>query len=158
MYTLYFASGGYLLSLSLCRRGFQDLLQISPPSLFMLCGCLSSSVASLMIRSRYPVFAERSFVSCSAKVYTELSHSLFIEIVNQLDILCNVFTKIWSWLMLCCATADFSVCASLVCLLCSLILIWIARQPCPIQTWPHSQGKLYTPGILILKASLTGGR
>ena len=31
-------SGGCLLSLSPCRRGFQDLLKISPSSLFMLCG------------------------------------------------------------------------------------------------------------------------
>jgi hypothetical protein len=30
---------------------------------------------------------------------------------------------IWSWLMICSATADSSVCASRICLLCSLILI-----------------------------------
>ena len=37
-----------LFSLSLCRRAFQDLLKINPSSLFMLCGCISSSMASLM--------------------------------------------------------------------------------------------------------------
>jgi hypothetical protein len=46
-------------SLSLCRRGFQDLLKVRPPSLLTLCGCISSSVASLMSRSMYPVLAER---------------------------------------------------------------------------------------------------
>jgi hypothetical protein len=28
--------------LSLCRRGFQDLLKVKPSSLLMLCGCISS--------------------------------------------------------------------------------------------------------------------
>ena len=37
--------GGCLLSLSLCRRGFQDLLKVRPSSLLILCGCFSSSVA-----------------------------------------------------------------------------------------------------------------
>ena len=45
----------------------------------------------------YPVFAERSFVYCSL--------------------------RIWSWLMLCSATADLSVCASRICLRCPLILV-----------------------------------
>ena len=35
----YYVSGGCLLSLSMCRRGFQDLLKVRPSSLFMLCGC-----------------------------------------------------------------------------------------------------------------------
>jgi len=47
----YCVIGGCLLSLTLCRRGFQDLLKIRPSSLLMLCGCISSSVASLMSRS-----------------------------------------------------------------------------------------------------------
>ena len=51
---------GCLLSLSLCRRGFQDLLKVRPSSLFILCGCISSSVASLMSRSMYLVLAERT--------------------------------------------------------------------------------------------------
>jgi len=77
--------------LSACtyRRGVQDLLKIRPSSLFMLCGCISSSMASLMSRSMYPVLTERSFVSCS----------LIIR----------------SWLMLCSATADLPVCASRIC-------------------------------------------
>jgi len=75
-------------------------------SLFALCGYISSSVGSQMSRSLYPVIAERSFVSCNL--------------------------IIWSWLMLCSANADLSVCASRVCLLCSLILIWIDRLLCPI--------------------------
>jgi hypothetical protein len=56
---------GCLLPLSLCNKGFQDLLKVRPSSLFILCGCISSSIASLMSRSMYPVLAERSFVSCS---------------------------------------------------------------------------------------------
>jgi len=38
---------GCLLSLSLCRSGFQDLLKVRPSSLFIFCGCISSSIASL---------------------------------------------------------------------------------------------------------------
>jgi hypothetical protein len=33
----YCVVGGFLLSLSLCRRGFQDLLKVRPSSLFILC-------------------------------------------------------------------------------------------------------------------------
>jgi hypothetical protein len=55
--------GGFLLSLSKCRRGFHVLLKLMPSSLFMLCGCNSSSVASLMRWSMYPDLAERSLVS-----------------------------------------------------------------------------------------------
>jgi len=40
-------------SLSLCRRGFQDLLKVRPSSLLMLCGCISSSIASLMRSTRH---------------------------------------------------------------------------------------------------------
>jgi hypothetical protein len=43
----YCVVGGCLLSLSLCRRGFQDLLKVRTSSLFILCGCISSSIASL---------------------------------------------------------------------------------------------------------------
>ena len=78
----YCVVGGCLLSLSLCRSGFQELLRGRPSSLLMLCGCISISIASLMSRSMYLVFAERSFVSCSLMM--------------------------WSWLMLCSATADLS--------------------------------------------------
>ena len=74
-------------SLSVCRRGFQALLRIRPSSLFMLFGCISISMASLMKRSLYPVFAERSLVSCNLMM--------------------------WSWLKLCSATADLSGWASL---------------------------------------------
>jgi len=38
----YCVSAGCLLSLSMCRRCFQDLLKFRPPSLFMLCECISS--------------------------------------------------------------------------------------------------------------------
>jgi hypothetical protein len=51
-------------SLSVCRRGFQVLLRIRPSSLFILFGCISISMASLMSRSLYLVFAVRSLVSC----------------------------------------------------------------------------------------------
>jgi len=81
---------GCLLSLSLCRRGFQDLLKVRPSSLFILGGCISSSIASLMSRSMYPVLAGRSFVSCSLIM--------------------------WSCLMLFSSTADLSGCARLICL------------------------------------------
>jgi len=43
--------GGCLLSLSLCSSGFQDLLRLKPPSLLMLLGCISISMASLIRRS-----------------------------------------------------------------------------------------------------------
>ena len=56
----YFVSGGCLLSLSLRRSGFQDMLKVRRSSLFMLCGCISGSMASLEIQSMYPVFAERN--------------------------------------------------------------------------------------------------
>jgi hypothetical protein len=102
----YCVVGGCLLSLSLCRRGFQDLLKVRPSSLLILCGCISSSVASLMSQSIYPVLSERSFISCSLIM--------------------------WSQLMLCSATADLSGCASLICLLCSLIRSWTDRPLCLI--------------------------
>jgi hypothetical protein len=44
-----------------CGRGFQDFLKVSPSFLFMLCGCVSSSLASWMSRFMYPVFAEVLF-------------------------------------------------------------------------------------------------
>jgi len=50
------------------QKVFQDLLKISLSSLFMLCGCISSSMAYLMNWSMYLVFTERSFVSCSLKI------------------------------------------------------------------------------------------
>jgi hypothetical protein len=79
-----YVSEGCLLSLSMCRRGFQDLLRIRPSSLFILCGYISSSLVFLM--STYLVCAERSFES----------YSLII----------------WLWLMPCSTTADLLVCAS----------------------------------------------
>jgi len=54
----------------------------------------------------YLVLEEMSFVSCSLIM--------------------------WSWLMLCFAIADLSGCASLICLLCSLIRVWMDLPPCPI--------------------------
>ena len=98
--------GSCLLSLRLCRRGFQDLLKVRPSSLLMSYGCTSSSIASLMSQSMYPVLAERCFVSCSL-------------------IMC-------SWFMLCSATADLLGCASLIFLLCSSIRSWMDRPLCPI--------------------------
>ena len=84
-----------------------------------------------MSLSLYPVLAERSLVPCSL-------------------IMC-------SWLMLCPATADLSVCASLICLLCSFIRILMARPLCPIKTLMHSHGMLYIPGVLNPNALMTGG-
>jgi hypothetical protein len=45
----YCVLGGCLLPLSFCSRGFQDLLKVRPSSLLMLCGCISSSAASLFM-------------------------------------------------------------------------------------------------------------
>jgi len=90
--------------LKLVQRGFQDLLKVKPS--LLMCGRISSSIASLMSQSMYPVSAERSFVPYSLMM--------------------------WSRLMLCSTTADLSVCASLICLLCSLIRNWIDRPLCPI--------------------------
>ena len=50
-------SDSFLLSLSMRKRGFNDLLKARLSSLLMLCGCISSSMASVMSRSIYPVFA-----------------------------------------------------------------------------------------------------
>jgi hypothetical protein len=44
----YCVSGVRLFSLILCRSGFHALLRCNPSSLFMLCGCISISMASLM--------------------------------------------------------------------------------------------------------------
>jgi hypothetical protein len=66
----YCVLGACVLSLSLCRRGFQDLLKVRPSSLFMLCGCNSSSIASLVSRSMCPVLAERNFMSCSLMIWS----------------------------------------------------------------------------------------
>ena len=54
----------------------------------------------------YQVLAERSFVACSL--------------------------IIWSWLMLCSATAVLLVCASRICLMYSSVLICVELPLCPI--------------------------
>ena len=87
-----------LLTLRMCRMGFQDLLKFRLSSLFVLQGCISSSMASLMSRSIYSVLAERSFVSCSLTTWSRLT--LY-------------------------SAADLSVCVGHMCLVCSLILIGI---------------------------------
>jgi hypothetical protein len=87
--------GDCRLSLSKCNKGFHDFLKVRSSSLLMLCGCNSSSRASLISWSMYPDLAERSLVSCSLMIRSQL--------------------------MLCSATADLSGCNSLMCLLCSVI-------------------------------------
>ena len=82
-------------------------------------GCISSSVTSLMSRSVYPVLAERSFVSCSLIM--------------------------WSWLVLCSATADLSGWACLftqsspypVTLLPIGSGYFLAKHPNISQTWSY---------------------
>jgi hypothetical protein len=108
------------------------LLKVRPSSLFIVCWCISCSIASLMSRSMYPVLAERSFVSCNLIM--------------------------WSRLMLRSAAADLSSYASIIYLLCSLIRSWTDRPLCSIQNLPHSHGMLYIPGVLKPNAPLTGGR
>ena len=44
---------GCLFFLRLCSRGFQELLRLKPPSLLMLFGCISISMASRLIPSEY---------------------------------------------------------------------------------------------------------
>ena len=119
----YLVSDGFLLPLSMCKRGFHDLLKVRPSSLLMLCRCISSSMASVMSRFIYLVFAARSFVSCS-----------FIS---------------WKWPMLCSATADMSVCASLMCLLCSFILMWI-DQPSVLCTFCHIHMGFHKPPVFLV--------
>jgi len=46
--------------------GFQDLPKASPSSLFILCGCISSSMASLMSRFMYSFWGGKFFVSFSS--------------------------------------------------------------------------------------------
>jgi uncharacterized membrane protein len=70
-----------LLSLRRCIRGNHDLLSFRPSSLLILLGCSSISLAFLISLSMYFDLVESSLVSCSLMV--------------------------WSWLMLCSATADF---------------------------------------------------
>ena len=88
--------GGCHLSLSLCSSGFQDLLRVKPPSLLMLSGSISISMASLMRRFKQPVFEERILVSCNVTM--------------------------WSWLKLCSANANLSGWASQHTFLYSIIL------------------------------------
>ena len=42
----YCVLSGCLLFLGLCSSGFQDLLRLNPPSLLMLFGCITISLAS----------------------------------------------------------------------------------------------------------------
>ena len=46
-----YVAGGCLLSLSLCNSSFHDLLRDRLSSLLILSGCISISIASLMMRS-----------------------------------------------------------------------------------------------------------
>ena len=85
---------------AVCAEGVSKICLRSVHLLYSCCvGAFPRPMASIMNRSMYPVFADRSFVSCSLIII------------------------IWSWLMLCSAPADLSVCAICMCLLCSLILI-----------------------------------
>jgi hypothetical protein len=61
-------------------------------------------------------------------------------------------------LMLCSTTADLSGCSRQICYWCSFNLVSTERPVCPMQTWQHSQGMLYTPGVLSSRSSLTGRR
>jgi hypothetical protein len=64
----------------------------------------------------------------------------------------------WSWLSLCSATANLSGCPSRMCRLCSLFLVSMDQPVCQMYTWPHSQGMLYTHGVLSLRSYITGRR
>ena len=54
------------------KKWLHDLLRLKPPSLFMLFGCISISMASLMRRSLYLVFVERSLVSSNLMMWSRL--------------------------------------------------------------------------------------
>jgi len=114
----------------LCFTWLSPFLKPSPR--LMLCGWFSSSIDSLIIRSKYQVLAERIFVPCSLIM--------------------------WSWIMLCSATVDLSVCTSLMCLLYSLIWTWLDRPLYPKRTLRNSHRMLFTPGVPNHNASLAGGR
>ena len=60
---------GCLRFLSLCSSGFQGLLRLKPPSLLMLLGCVSISVASLMRRCMSQVLEERKLAVTSLAQY-----------------------------------------------------------------------------------------
>jgi hypothetical protein len=64
----------------------------------------------------------------------------------------------WSRVSLWSATTDFSGCPSRVWRLCFLILVAMDRPVCPMYTRPHSQGTLYTTGVLSPRSSFTGRR
>ena len=95
---LYLVSESWLLSLSLRRRGFQDLLR----SVHLLYSCCVGALAVQWL----PWWVGPS--------------SRFLQ--KEVFLSCNLIIR--SWLTLCSATDDFSVCASRMCPLCSLILIW----------------------------------
>jgi len=79
----YCVVSAYILSLSLFKRGFHVLLMDKPSSLFMLCGCISISICSPIRRSMYPVFAERSFVSCSLMETAEEAKQETVRIIKN---------------------------------------------------------------------------
>ena len=91
-----FLLDGCLLSLSFWRSGFHDLLRLKPPSLFMLFGCISISMASLMRWSLYLVFVERSLVACNLMMCS-------IQPTQQVYIPCtschwhSSSTCLWRW-------------------------------------------------------------
>jgi hypothetical protein len=61
-------------------------------------------------------------------------------------------------LMLCSAAADLSRCSRRIWRWCSLTLVSMEWPVCSIQTWPHFQVTLYTPGVSSPRSSFTGQR
>ena len=64
----------------------------------------------------------------------------------------------WLRLNLCSATADLSGFPSHIYEWCSFIVFPIYRPVCPMYTWPHWQGMLYTPVVLSPRWSFTRWR
>jgi hypothetical protein len=86
----------------------------------MLCGCISSSLDSLISRFMCTVLAERCFMSCSL--------------------------IIWSRLILCSDTADLSVCASLMSVVLIPISFWLfflLTQPVKVEQKEWSETLAY---------------
>ena len=88
---------GFLLYLSTCKSGFHDLLGVRPSSLLMLCGYISNSMASLISRSMYPVFAARSFVSCIRRLLKKDKKSLSSNCTNISWSLKHLSLFLMSW-------------------------------------------------------------
>ena len=82
-------SDGFLLSLSMCTRGFHDLLRVRPSSLLMLCGCTSwvSLLCSTPMKMEWLVSSETSAII--AQMPGDYPKDT-IQVVSRFHFLCAV--------------------------------------------------------------------